>query len=105
MNFEIKRWDAVISGENSIPKPLIYIEPTLEFLDFVKRSNNFIKVRIANTGSDYDDKEYFAIVDKSAFLPSCRPNFYNKTGWYTLTLRSFWNGYPQSNGIVTILEY
>lgn len=105
MDFEIKRWDAVISAENSAPKPLVYIEPTFDFLNFIKRSDNFVKVAISKTGSEYDDKVYYALVDKSAFLPSCRPNFYNKTGWYTLTLNCFWNGYPMNNGIISILEY
>lgn len=105
MKFEIKRWDAVISGENAIPKPMIYIEPDLKFLDFIKRSENFVKVKVEKTHSEYDNKEYFAAVDKSAFMPNCRPNFYDKTGWYTLTLGSFWSGYPPKNGNVSIVFY
>jgi len=94
-NYEIKRWDVVLSNNRKVP--MIYIKPDLTFVDFV-RSNNFVIVcEINDTGTIYDGKKIYGIVSKSSISPNCRPNFYNKTGLYVVTLMANWYGYPEPN--------
>jgi hypothetical protein len=93
--YKIYRWDAVMTASNDRPAPMIYIKPDLKLLEFL-RSNDFkILVKINNTGIIYDGKYIWGVVDKSSNMPNCRPNFDKETGFYVVTLDSFWYGYPK----------
>lgn len=102
-SYEIERWSGVIYGNNQNPLPLIYIKPDANFHNYIKDNNYQIKVRIINTGeSCYDNRIMDGIVNSSANVPNCRPNFFNKTGLYTITLQSLWSGYPSKMGKIYI---
>lgn len=91
-NYEIKRWDGVLVNDQKVP--MIYIKPDLTFVDFVRSNNYRIVCEINDTGTKYDGKKVYGNVSKSSTSPNCRPNFYNKTGLYVVTLISNWYGYP-----------
>jgi hypothetical protein len=56
-----------------------------------------------NTGMPcYDGRTLHGTVNNSADVPNCRPNFYEETGWYTITLQSLWSGYPPNMGEIHI---
>lgn len=42
----------------------------------------------------YDEFSIPGVVDQSCSIPNCRPNFYEKNGYYVITLMGTWNGYP-----------
>ena len=92
--FKIYRWDAVMTAKNDLPAPMVYIKPTLKFLEFIENNNYRILLSISGTNTIYDGKTMWGIVDKSSNTPNCRPNFYKQTGYYVVTLESFWYGYP-----------
>ena len=96
----IVRWDAIMSGSSSVHRPAIYVEPTAEFLDYAERNDYMVPLSITGTGSDYDGTIFIGTVDKSSVVPNCRPNFYNATDLYVVTLHTFWYGYPHSLGVV-----
>ena len=98
MSFEIKRWDVIIINNRKIP--IIYIEPTIAFLDFIKDNNYIISCKIFKTNTVYDDKNIIASVDRSSFIPNYRPNFFNKYNYYIVTLlTATWNGYPDPSNL------
>jgi len=91
---KIHRWDAVMTAKNDLPAPMLYIKPTVNFLEFIENNDYRILVTISGTNTIYDGKTIWGIVDKSSNTPNCRPNFYKQTGFYVVTLESFWYGYP-----------
>ena len=91
---KIYRWDAVMTAKNDLPAPMLYIKPTLKFLEFVENNDYRILLTISGTNTIYDGKTIWGIVDKSSNTPNCRPNFYKQTGFYVVTLESYWYGYP-----------
>jgi len=94
-NYSIMRWDAVISSTNSNNYvPMIYIKPDKDFLQLIKRNKNVIKADISGTNMMYDLKPIGGIVSPSSQTPNCRPNYFEKTGYYVVTLVSNWYGYP-----------
>ena len=93
--YKIYRWDAVMTAANDKPTPMIYIKPDTKLLDFLRENNFRILVKIDNTGTIYDGKYIWGVVDKSSNMPSCRPNFDTETGFYVVTLEAFWYGYPK----------
>lgn len=96
---QILRWDAVIPGSRCEPKPMVYVEPDLILLEYIQQNKGKqILVSIQNSNSFYDNTSYFAVIDKSANVPSCRPNFYEFTQLYVITLDTPWMGYPENNG-------
>lgn len=100
--YEIQRWDPVIpKGNGQEPYPMVYIKPTEDFFDYMKENNNLFAVTISDTESAYDGK-VVALSDISAYFPNFRPNFFNKTGYYTIMLFSNWVGYPEKNGSIFI---
>ena len=100
--YPIKRWDGVMFG-NSITKiPMIYIEPDLDFLELARDNHYAIMCNISGTDTIYDGKQIPGIVDKSSYVPNCRPNYYEKTGYYVITLAGTWNGYPYPNKLGTV---
>jgi hypothetical protein len=100
LQFNIKRWDAVLSKCNT-KMPMIYIEPTIEFLEFIKKNNSYINVTVNNTSSVYDLKTYNASVIESAFIP----NFFDKTRLYILILNTEWVGYPAHLGNAILSDF
>jgi hypothetical protein len=76
---------------------MIYIKPDKTFLEFAKENNYTVFVRIEDTGTIYDGKAMVGIVNKSAYVPNLRPNFYNETGLYVVTLAAQWREYPTKN--------
>ena len=73
---------------------MLYVEPDLNFLNFIKDNNYTIVLSISDTNNTYDLKEVVGVVNKSSNVPNCRPNFFDKTNLYVITLYTQWNGYP-----------
>lgn len=93
-NYRIHRWDVVMSGSSNVQAPMIYLEPDTTFLQFVRENNFAVVCTISGTGTVYDGKQIPGVVSQSADVPSCRPNFYAKTGLYVVRLWANWYGYP-----------
>jgi hypothetical protein len=93
--YKIERWDVVMFGNSVTKVPMIYIKPDLTFLDFARINNFAVSCEINGSGTIYDGKEIPGVVDKSCFVPNCRPNFCEKTGFYVITLWANWYGYPE----------
>jgi len=104
MSYEIKRWD-VILNENGNRIPIIYIEPDLEFKQFIKENDYNVIVQIIDSGTVYDNKVIPGRVDQSSFVPNCRPNFFYYNGYYVITLNSNWYGYPNPNKLGKAIIY
>jgi len=102
--YKIVRWDAVLNDCTIIPKPFIYFYPDLELLEFLKRNNFRIRVTISGSNSRYDGGKIWAIAKKSTFAAGCRPNFFEGTELWILTLDVIWNGYPKSLGNFTVVK-
>jgi hypothetical protein len=92
-------------GNNNAKVPMIYVKPDTTFLDFIRKNNYAVVCEIEGTGTIYDGKQIPGVVDKSSYVPNCRPNFFEKTGLYVVTLYSNWYGYPNvgMNGEVKFL--
>ena len=103
--YQIKRWDVVMFGNNMTKVPMIYIIPDLYFLEFAKVNEYSLFCEISGTGTGYDRIIIPATVNKSSNVPNCRPNFYADTGAYVLTLNMNWEGYPNKMGKVKFLGY
>lgn len=98
-SYKIQRWSGLINGNNQTPLPIIYIKPDSNFHSYAKDNNYLIKVKVINTGSNcYDGKVFDGTVNSSANVPNCRPNFFEKTKWYTITLQGLWQGFPKYMG-------
>lgn len=98
--FKINRWDVVMTGDSDLPKPLVYFHPNLDILDHARKNN--YKFRVDISGTKIYDGTVWAIMDKSSVVPNCRPNFFEATNLYVLTLLATWNGYPPSDGSFTL---
>jgi hypothetical protein len=95
--YQILRWDAILTN-NSITKiPIIYVEPDIALLEYLKANDFMIMVKIQGTGTIYDNKLIAGIVNKSCDVPNCRKNFWEQTGSYIVQLMCVWNGYPPCN--------
>ena len=104
LTYKIFRWDPVITQKDT-PSPMIYIKPDLKFLDYIRKNNNKILLKIEGTQTLYDNKMFSAIVNKCSDTPSCKPNLYHISGYYVCTLLdSYWYGYPNvgNEGQITI---
>ncbi len=91
MNYKIERFDVML--KNGTKYPVVYIKPDMKFLELIRNNSYAIMVELFNTGI-YDCRWIPATVDKSCSVPACRPNYYEDTGYYVLTLFVTWNGYP-----------
>uniref|UniRef100_A0A6C0ELW9 Uncharacterized protein n=1 Tax=viral metagenome TaxID=1070528 RepID=A0A6C0ELW9_9ZZZZ len=100
--FDIERWDAVIPGNNTYPFPMIYFRPDKDFVKYAEENDYQVLVEIEGTNSIYDGKKVVGTIDSSGYYPNYRPNLYNKTGYFTITLASGWFGYPNSNGKILV---
>jgi hypothetical protein len=91
--YNIERWDVILVDNHRLP--MIYVKPDLDFIEFVRQNNYKVVVKIKGTGLPYDNQLIEGVVDQSAFVPNCRPNFFANTGLYVVTLQSSWSGYPE----------
>lgn len=98
-SYQIERWDVIMSNNNKVP--MLYVKPDLTFLDFIKANNFSVVCEISNTNNNfYDKKRFNGVVNRSSNIPNCRPNFFEQTNLYVITLDSKWNGYPKDLGVV-----
>jgi hypothetical protein len=97
--YKIQRWDVLLIDNKRVPA--VYIIPDVDFINFIKENNNIIAL-INNTKMAYDNNKMQAVVNQSSYYPNCRPNFYDKNGYYIITLGSCWLGYPDKNNLGTI---
>lgn len=103
-NIPIERWDGVLTACcGNLPKPVIYFLPDFELLSFIKRNGYRIRIIIKNTNSQYDGLVAWGTVRESTITGSCRPNYFDITQLYTITLDMIWNGYPLSLGDFSVL--
>lgn len=93
--YKIERWDVVMFNNSLNKVPMIYIKPDMTFLEFARNNNFVIACEISGTGTVYDGKIIPGVVDKSCYVPNCRPNFCENTGFYVITLWANWYGYPE----------
>lgn len=100
--YKIERWDALSLGDPTGIRPAVYITPDIRFLDFIKNQQYKVKCLIRGTGLEYDNKVVFGTVDRSSDVPNCRPNYYEKTGQYIITLHAPWVQYPTPDALGTI---
>lgn len=99
LEFNIMRWDASTCTDDDHPKPMIYVKPNTDLLDYFRENNNKVWVRIVGTDSDYDDIVFYGIPEKASWRPNYTPNYYNATGQYVVTLDTHkWLGYPDAKG-------
>jgi hypothetical protein len=101
--YKIERWDGVMFSNSITKYPMIYIKPDITFLEFIKENNYTVLCEIKGTNKNYDNRVIPGIVDKSSNTPNCRPNFYEKTGLYVITLQTQWDGYPYINSLGTVI--
>mgnify|MGYP006151852409 CR=1 FL=1 len=94
-NYKIHRWDPMISGNNTIPNPMIYIKPDDTLLKFAKENNNAVLVVIKGTNTIYDGKRIIGMFASSKDYPNCRPVFFNDTKYYVISLLCDWYEYPK----------
>ncbi len=95
MKFEIFRWDVVQNPCNNCLRPIAYFVPSMEFLNYVQKNNQRIRVNIRDS-EYYDCDGVFATVDVSMLVPNCRPNFYDATQSLILYLDIPWVTYPRT---------
>lgn len=103
--YKIVRWDPVVFGNNVNPFPMIYIKPDKTFVEFSVENNNTLIVKIDGTDTIYDGHAMVGVVKPSGDgnqqtscskekTVDCRPNFFEKTGLFTITLFARWYEYP-----------
>ena len=104
--YKILRMDAILTGNSITLVPIIYIQPDIAFIEYIKLNNFMIMCQIQGTCTIYDNKLIAGIVNKSSEVPNCRPNFFEETGSYIITLMAPWNGYTKNCqlGTVTFLN-
>lgn len=110
--YRIESWNPI--GNNIKICPSLYIKPDMNFMDILRKNNWRVLCKISNTNTSYDGHTYVANVNTSGNVPNCRPNFFDKTGFYIITLTSnadvgvpntiYWLGYPENNGEIEILD-
>lgn len=100
--YKIERWDGVIPKGQTFPQPMIYFKPDKAFIDYAKENKYTVMINISDTESPYDKDAFVGIIDSSGYYPEYRPNFYNDTGLFVITLQAEWAGYPPKNGNMLI---
>ena len=101
--YKIERWDAILVNDERVPA--IYVKPDITFLEFISKNSNAVVASITNTKTNYDNKKFLGIVNQSSYYPNCRPNFFEQSGLYIITLQSPWIGYPNPNNLGTVKFY
>ncbi len=102
--YKIYRWDPMISGNNTVPNPMIYIKADDTLLDFAKENNNAVLVKIKGTNTIYDGKEIIGMFASSRDYPNCRPVFFNATKYYVISLLCDWHIYPKAPDFLGFCE-
>ena len=103
-NYKIHRWDPIISGNNIVPNPMIYIKADDTLLKFARENNNAVLVKIKGTNNIYDGKEIIGVFASSRNYPNCRPVFFNDTKYYVISLLCNWHVYPKSPNFLGYCE-
>lgn len=102
-SYKIESWNPVIPDKATFPFPMLYIKADSGLLSYAKKYNYNILVNVRNSNSTYDNKPLVGVLDSSNSFPNSeRPNFYNRFGFYTITLVASWLGYPPNNGVADI---
>ena len=91
-SYKIERWDVILY--NNIKLPMIYIKPDLNLIKNLDKLDNTVLCKISGTNMAYDRNKIVGSINNSSTTPNCRPNFFEKTGYYVITLFSNWHGYP-----------
>lgn len=91
--FDIKRVDPVIVKDNTYAYPMVYYEPSEEFIKYMSEKNYIAYSMISNSNTVYDGKVVESIIDTSGLFPNDRMEFYKKTGLWVVTLLAPWKGY------------
>ena len=99
-SYKIERWDSVVSDGNIYANPMLYFKPDSYFREYVKKNGYKVDINISSTG--LYDKITTGIVDSSDLFPNNRPNFYNATGYWVITVMTEWLGYPLQLGSFSI---
>lgn len=97
LKYKILRWDPVLFGNSNKQSPLITIKPDEKFLTFIRANNFEVLCEITVDGIT---RHAEGVVNRSSVVPNCRPNYFAKTGYYVITLKKQWQGYPKSLGTV-----
>jgi len=92
-----------MSGNSLRQYPMIYVTPDTQFVDFVRKNEYMCKIIITDTQSNYDNIVLTGNINISSNIPNCRPNFFDKTGYYTITIEKDWLGYPPKLGNVNLI--
>ena len=102
--YKIKSWNVILGPDGINQVPMIYIEPDLAFINAALQNNQRLSCSFYGTQTPifftYDGHDIMGTVNNSCVVPNCRPNFCDKTGYYTVTLETPWRGYPIDNGYV-----
>jgi hypothetical protein len=100
--YKILAWSASKTKNDYNASPIIYFKPDNNFKKYAYNNNDIIYIKVYGTNSLYDNRKYKAIVSTSEDVPCFRPNFYNLTGQFILTLDSNWMGFPGKMGWIEI---
>lgn len=93
-SYNIERWDAIQYGTNYY-FPIIYFKPDEDLIRFFKANNNAVIANITDSKSVYDNKQIAGVINSlEDNIPTSRPNLFEKTGYYVMTLYCEWIGYP-----------
>lgn len=98
---KIVKWDVIQDSCSDILKPMLYFVPTPEDITFINDNDN--KVMINVTDCDEFGGPYWGTVGKSSNVPNCRPNFFDVTQYYVITLDSYFTNYPKKMGNFTFV--
>ena len=101
--YKIERWDVVYDDKVNMKKPMLYIIPDEGLLKFVELNPDTLYITMKGTGIDcYDGIKLKANLFSSGTYPVNRPNFFEKTGYYVISLKdTIWLGYPYKLGTVS----
>lgn len=101
--YNIEDWMASYKDSLMPPfqvRPVIVFTADLDFIEFAKRNNYFVPIKISGTG--LYDGEHFATVDNFYQTPNiCK--LYGKQK-YTLTVQTVWRSFPFKLGKFELLR-
>jgi len=100
--YPIQSWNPMIYKNNTYPLPMLYVTGDKKLEHYAEENDFSFLVTITGSNSNYDNKPIVAVMDCSGVFPNCRPNFYEKNKYFTLTLFGTWIGYPPNNGSMLI---
>lgn len=100
--YKIILWSASKLNGDYNSSPILYIKPDKSLMKYISSNNYKIKFKIINTNSVYDNQMYSGIVSTSEQVPCYRPNYFEQTGQYVITLDAYWKGFPPRLGYILI---